>query len=297
MPLFSVVIPAYNRVALIAQTLDSVLQQAYRDFEVLVVDDGSTDGTQEAVGRYGDAVRLLSQTNQGPGAARNFGMRHAAGEYLAFLDSDDVWFPWTLATYAAIIHQSRPALIAGRLAHFTDANELQSIEQAPLEADSYADYLTASRRGLYCGSGQLVVRRDLALQAGGFAEDRVNSEDHDFVLRLGTAPGYVDVRAPVLIGYRTHPQSLVHDLSKVFHGGQYLLQRERADCYPGGDARRDERRRILTQHLRMIALRLLKSGRRQDAWRLYKDTFAWHVAQGRLRFLAGFLALACLRWR
>lgn len=297
MPLFSVIIPSYNRADLVVRALDTVFAQQLRDFEVIVADDGSTDGTPEAVARFGDAVRFVRQSNQGPGAARNLGIQHATGEYLAFLDSDDLWFPWTLAQYAAIICDRKPAMIAGSLAYFTDEAELRAITQTPLNAETFPDYLVASRRGLYCGSCQLVVRRNLACSVGGFASQKMNSEDHDFVLRLGTASGFVYVHAPYLIGYRQHSQSLINDVSKAYRGGRHLVEMERSSRYPGGADRRGDRRRILSQHLRHISLHLLNHGSRTEAWHLYRETFLWNLTQGRVRFLLGFPLLAGLRRR
>src|SRR5689334_6850738 len=98
-PLVSVVIPAFNRAFILPEALDSVLAQTWKDFEVLVVDDGSTDNTEEVlepyVARHG--VRFLRQANQGPAAARNRGIEAARGKYVAFLDSDDLWLPIKLA--------------------------------------------------------------------------------------------------------------------------------------------------------------------------------------------------------
>src|SRR5215210_546291 len=106
MPLFSVVIPAFNRERLIAATLDSILDQDFGDQEVIVVDDGSTDGTLEVLARYGDRIRVFQQENQGPGAARNHAIRHARGEYISVFDSDDLRFRWTLSTYAQAIREN-----------------------------------------------------------------------------------------------------------------------------------------------------------------------------------------------
>src|SRR5580698_2439648 len=113
MPLFSVIIPAYNRAALIGQTLNSILSSSLSGLEIIVVNDGSTDQTRDIVARYGDKVRLLQQENRGPGAARNLALREASGEYVACLDSDDIWFPWTADTYRLVIEKhNRPAFIA-----------------------------------------------------------------------------------------------------------------------------------------------------------------------------------------
>src|ERR1700756_1773689 len=99
-PSVSVVIPAYNSARYIGETLDSVFRQTYRDFEVLVINDGSPDTEAlEAVLRpYFERIVYLKQENRGPAAARNLGIRQARGEYIAFLDSDDCWLPEDLAS-------------------------------------------------------------------------------------------------------------------------------------------------------------------------------------------------------
>ncbi|RYD30434.1 MAG: glycosyltransferase family 2 protein, partial [Verrucomicrobiaceae bacterium] len=89
----SVIIPTYNRIATIARAVDSVLAQTYPDIELIIADDGSSDGTCESLAGYGDRLRIVRQANSGPSAARNLGARAARGEILSFLDSDDSWLP------------------------------------------------------------------------------------------------------------------------------------------------------------------------------------------------------------
>src|SRR4051812_5349711 len=102
MPLVSVIIPAYNRKAMLCESIDSVLAQNCRDFELIVVDDGSTDGTaDELAARYGTRIRVLKQANRGVAAARNLGVSRSCGEYIAFLDSDDLWKPGKLTAQIA----------------------------------------------------------------------------------------------------------------------------------------------------------------------------------------------------
>jgi len=95
-PTVSVIIPTYNRANLIPQAIDSVLQQTFSDFEIIVVDDGSTDDTEAVVRAYGDRVRYVWTPNGGTGHARNVGMQHALGRYFTFLDSDDLLYPYAL---------------------------------------------------------------------------------------------------------------------------------------------------------------------------------------------------------
>ena len=98
----SVVIPAYNRARRLPAAIDSVLRQGVADVEVIVVDDGSQDDTRAVVARYGDRVRYIHQSNAGVGSARNTGLRHATGEFIAFLDSDDRWLDFKLSLQLAL---------------------------------------------------------------------------------------------------------------------------------------------------------------------------------------------------
>ncbi len=110
----SVIIPTYNRAALVAEAVASVLAQTWRDFEVLVVDDGSTDGTIEALAPYASRLRLLRRESRGGvSAARNTGIKAARGEWLAFLDSDDLWLPEKLSRQMAYL-AAHPDLSSAR---------------------------------------------------------------------------------------------------------------------------------------------------------------------------------------
>src|SRR5262249_54903355 len=144
--LFSVVIPAHDRWHVLPRTLDSVWAQTFTDFEVIVVNDGSTDGTEEWLAAQGERVPRVTQANHGPGAARNLGTRKARGEYVAFLDSDDVWPSWTLATFAGLIYKhNSPAILAGRVVEFREERELEAIRPEPVCADCYTDYFASFR--------------------------------------------------------------------------------------------------------------------------------------------------------
>src|SRR4029450_5225599 len=90
-PKVSVIIPTYNGAGFIGETIDSVLEQTYQDFELIVVDDGSTDETHKVLNSYGDKLKICSQANRGVTAARNAGIQAASGELIAFLDHDDLW--------------------------------------------------------------------------------------------------------------------------------------------------------------------------------------------------------------
>ncbi|MGI8668594.1 MAG: glycosyltransferase family 2 protein, partial [Aridibacter sp.] len=102
-PLVSVIIPAYNAEQFISQTIESVLGQTLKDFEIVVVDDGSTDETAGIAESYGAPVRCIRKTNGGVSRARNTGIEHAVGKYIAFLDADDLWEPTKLEKQVALL--------------------------------------------------------------------------------------------------------------------------------------------------------------------------------------------------
>ncbi len=111
LPLVSVIIPTYNRGWIVCEAVDSVLAQDYPNFEVLVVDDGSTDNTKDLLGKYKDNIRVLYQKNRGVSAARNIGIKKANGEYIAFLDSDDLWEKKKISSQIDFFRKKPEALI------------------------------------------------------------------------------------------------------------------------------------------------------------------------------------------
>lgn len=291
--MFSVITPVFNRAALLRSTLQSLIGQSWNDFEVIVVDDGSSDGSAEVAEGFDARVRLFRQTNQGPGAARNLALRHATGDYIAFLDSDDLWFPWTLELYAgAIRRHAHPSFITGKVVSFHQEAELASVKQAGLETLEFPDYLASGDQWRWYGLSSFVVKREQVLAAGGFPQEAINGEDSDLALRLGTAPGFIQITAPVTFAYREHAGGIRHVADKNLAGDLYRISMEEQGRYPGGRARAEERWRILTPHLRTNSLECLRAGRRAEAWQMYRRTFRWHLSLGRWKYLLGFPLLA-----
>ena len=287
---FSVVIPTFNRSAWLVESLESVFAQTEPAFEILVADDGSTDDTPEVLRRYAGRVKVLTQPNAGPAAARNLGIGAATGDYVAFLDSDDLWFPWTLATYRAVIERHRsPSLIEGSHVEFdTDAGhpKLPPLHPSSLVLNPASDYL-ASPRGTLWPSGT-AIRTDVLKAAGGFTPHAFNAEDCDLWLRLGTERGFVHIERPGVFAYRRHPASAVASLQKSVRGIMAMIDCEERGGYPGGAARRLDRLRILTMHTRPLSIACARRNLRKEAWAIFRRTFAWNVRLGRARYLAAF---------
>ncbi len=270
-PMFTVIIPAYNRAALLRACLESVFRQSHKDFDVIVVDDGSTDETPAVLAEYADRVRAIRQENQGQATARNIGIAAARGQYLAFMDCDDVWFPWTLQTFHTIIlTNNQPSIIMGHPLFFHNDSELETAQQEPAEASVFPDFLTALSAGhRFVGSCVLVVRRD-AIGAIRFSQVRVNCEDLDFLMKLSIAPGYAWVLAPYTLGYRQHGSNSLKNIGFRAAGMKFFFNLERNIYYQGGPQRASERRRALLQWSHHLQCFASIQGSLRQAWELYR---------------------------
>src|SRR5262249_53333896 len=159
-------------VALLESALKSIFAQRCTEYEVIVVDDGSTDGTVDFLQSLGNRVNVFRQSNRGPGAARNLGFRYAKGKYVAFLDSDDLWFPWTLQVYRAVIEDyCAPSFIAGKPLVFSKKHELHDAVACAKQVEQFDDYLASSDEWRWWGVSSFVIRRDAFVAAGGFPEE------------------------------------------------------------------------------------------------------------------------------
>lgn len=298
MPLFSVIVPAYNREHLLASTLRSVLSQRFTDYELIVVDDGSTDGTVRVAQEFGSKVHLVRlERNTGLCGARNAGLEVATGEYFALLDSDDLWAPWTLQCYHQAITQARmPAIVTcdGIFGIHEDA-EMNKVSEAPFATQYFDDFLCyrcAHPEWLLLLTA-MVIRGDLVRQAGGFRERfRKYMEEQDLCLRIGVARGVVRIVQPLCWGYRDHPENLSRNVARMVAGGRELVEAEQRGDYPGGAPRRWERRQAITTMTRYFAREALVRGNAADGWSLYEKTWEWNLRLGRIRFLGAYPLLA-----
>jgi glycosyltransferase involved in cell wall biosynthesis len=221
----SVIIPVWNRASEVCHAIDSALAQTLPPFEVIVVDDGSTDETLEVLARYRDRIRALRQDNQGVAAARNAGIAVARGDLLAFLDSDDVWLPRKLELQAARI-EADPGL---GLVHCGGDFEGTGVNLNGMEGSVASEILRLDRSVILAhGSGVMVPRR-VAEEVGGFDARMRVSEDWDFCYRVASRYriGFV---AEALVLHARHPTGLQNDIVRMEHG--MLLALEKAFANP-----------------------------------------------------------------
>jgi glycosyltransferase involved in cell wall biosynthesis len=254
------------------------------------------DGTDALLARYAGRITVVRGEVSGPGATRNLGIAQARGEYVAFLDSDDLWFPWTLATYAEAVRKfDSPSFLAGAPFVFQDETLVRAIAQTPLRAERFADYLASGSQWRWFSASSFVLRAEAVRAVGGFSTEWINSDDADLALRLGQAPGFVDIQAPATFAYRDHAGSLKSMTDVSFRSLDYMIVQEKSGSYPGGTARRRERLEILTRHVRPFTLECLRVGAVTQGWNVYRRTFAWHVAMRRASYLCAFPVLAAIR--
>lgn len=283
---FSAIIPVHNRVHLIDRTLASIINQ---EIEIIVVDDGSTDGTAECLAKYSDRITILHQKNKGPGAARNLGIAQATGDYILFLDSDDLWFSWSLTTFRNVILElNYPAFVAGTAIPFEDELELNKIKSIPLEVESFRDYYSSSNQSLWLLGGAVAIKSQVLRQVDGYTSKWINGEDSDLWLKLGTAQHFVVIKSPYLLAYYQHPNSAIANQQKTYEGAWHMIQQEQAGLYPGGNTRQQERREILMRHIRPVTLACLQSGKIREAWQIYRETFYWNLTLKRYIYLVAF---------
>jgi len=230
MPQVSVVIPTYNRATLIGETLDSVLAQTYRDFEVIVVDDGSTDNTPAVINAgYKGLVRYIRQENAGQAAARNTGIRIANGTYIAFLDDDDLWLPHKLARQMPLF-ESNPATVwvycDAQVFDDTTGQPLHNFSQInPPHAGQVAHHLLQRD---FIASPTPIIRRAIFEKVGYFDESGLIRRREDWEMWLRIAAVYtVDYLPEVLARYRVHSGSATQTESayEVYQSRAAVIER------------------------------------------------------------------------
>jgi glycosyltransferase involved in cell wall biosynthesis len=206
----SVVIAAYNASATIERAVRSVLAQRRRADEILVVDDGSTDGTADIVRQFGSEVRLLSQANGGASVARNRGIEAAGGEWVAFLDADDEWLGEKLFLQEELFGAHSD--IAWGYGNFipTDwrGNPLKAVHGKDCGDAVFEDYFGAYCRGLYAWTSTLMIHKDVFAKVGVFEVGMKRAQDNDLWFRIAYSfPRVGYIGQPLAIYHRDTPGS------------------------------------------------------------------------------------------
>ena len=211
MPLVSVIIPTYNRQRFVRKAIDSVLRQSFTDFEIIVIDDGSTDGTQKTLEAYGNKISYMVQENSGVSSARNTGIREAQGVWLAFLDSDDEWTKDYLSTQVAQIEEFPEAVAhvtnavtllpgGGRSSLFVETGLSDRFKAKPYLALERPLRVIVKHPPWFLPSS--IIRRDILLKAGLLDEELSIAEDLDLIARVALRGPFTFCRKELVEVYR-----------------------------------------------------------------------------------------------
>jgi glycosyltransferase involved in cell wall biosynthesis len=239
---FSVLVPSYNREEHVRQAIESVLTQTYANYELFVIDDGSSDGTPQLLASYGTRIRAIRQSNQGPEVARNNAAALAEGEYLVMLDSDDMLMPWALETYDRVIRAFHsPPLVIGSMEYFTEGHPLP-VSDSPRKINAWKcpDYL-GKNVTVGLSSSRIVLRKSVFDEVGGGRNTTpatFHLDDFNLILKVGTYGPCAVVKNPTTVAYRLHESNSIRSLEAMVNGILSLVATERAGQYPGGGKRR-----------------------------------------------------------
>jgi hypothetical protein len=270
-PLVSVILPVHNRAAWVARAVTSALEQTYAPLELIAIDDGSTDATRQVLDTFGGRIVVLSQPQAGAYPARNRGLRAARGEFIAFLDSDDRWFPDRLARQMPLMNRSEVGLVFGDAIHVDDTSEPAA--SAPRSANTPKPRLRSSRTcfgvtrpyrgrvaaelawGNFIPTSTVLARRRCLDEAGAFNLESPLSVDYLTWFRIATRHELDFVAEPVA-EYAVHEGGISQDLGRSLAARIHLFTAESAHAVdPSVRAILRRMRFNLAMHMALAAAR------------------------------------------
>ena len=286
----SVLIPTYNRAEYLRQALESVFAQSLAPWEVIVVDDGSTDHTAAVAGSFGPKVRYVRhESNRGISASRNSGLEAAQGEVIAWLDSDDLWEPAFLATVIPLFEadSSLDGVYTGLMRIDAAGNVLP---QVSVRVDPAPELYSSLVQECFIQTSTFAARKKCYAEVGGFDPEFDICEDYDMFLRLARVCTIAGVPEP-LVRYRVHAKNTVSDANAHCRFRLALTRKQFGS--PEGDPLTwsEEKRRAHGYAFRAVALKCIQSGQADLGWdHLEKAVSIWPSL---LDQLDTFYELAC----
>ncbi len=216
--LVSVIIPNYNYANYVCEAIDSALNQTYENIEVIVVDDGSTDGSREVLESYGDKITTIFNDNAGVSVARNNGVKSSGGKYVAFLDADDIWLPQKLAKQVKLFENERDlGLVHVGVEEFDSTEHSLNTRLEGMSGSVSHEFLLFERPVVLGGGSGLMITREIFNEVEGFDPMLLTSADWDLFYRISRRYkiGFV---SEVLLKYRIHGSNM--------HGNIKRMERE-----------------------------------------------------------------------
>ncbi|RMF62359.1 MAG: glycosyltransferase [Cyanobacteria bacterium J069] len=272
MPKVSVIIPAYNALRYLPETIDSLLGQTFRDFEVIIINDGSTDDIEGWFQSVKDPrLKLISQVNQGQSKARNVGLENAQGELIAFLDADDLWEPSKLEKQISLLMANPQAGVVYTWVAGIDSEGILRGRIIKNDAEGNVWKDLTQHNILECGSTPL-IRRTCFEQVGGFDERLPPCEDLDLWLRIACHYDFLVVKEP-LVYYRQHASSSGKNWQIAEKN--YMIALEKAFDNPPPAISLDELELLKSKAFAMAYLRFLAWSALQSGAKDYKTAIAF----------------------
>ena len=260
-PLVSVIIPTFNRGWIVREAIDSVLAQDYPNFELIVVDDGSTDDTNAILRAYGDRLKVIEQSNSGVSAARNRGIEASGGELIAFLDSDDYWLPQKLSIQVAYFSQHPPADIC-QTEEIWIRNGVR-VNPGKRHRKLSGDIFEPSLDLCLVSPSAVMMQSYVFDRFGLFDEQLPACEDYDLWLRISCRTPVYLIENPLIIKRGGHADQLsrqpsldryrIQSLAKLLRSGNLNSQQQEAALS------------VLIEKCRIYANGCLKRGRSSEA--------------------------------
>lgn len=288
-PLVSVIVPTYNRARLLRETVDSVLAQTYPCIELIVVDDGSTDETPRVLAEYGDRIVAIRKTNAGGTAARNTGLQAASGDYVNFVDHDDLLLPNKIEQQVRLLEAS-PSLGWAHCGFWRMEPDGRYIDRVTLLPEG--DVLAPLLRGCFIWSGAPVIRRTVLEQVGPFNTEAWSS-DAEMWLRIALAGHRLGCVQQPLGAYRIMPDSTMADVARTERMDMPTYDRVFADPRMTEEGRRIKPDAYFNQRF-WLACRYFAVDQIADARRNLTAALGWcpELLRQRARLFHLFLASA-----
>ena len=277
---FSIVITCHNQLHYIGAAVDSALSQGDRVKEIIVVDDGSTDGSLALLQQYKNSIQLVSfSTNRGAIEARNQGAALGTGDYLVFLDGDDLFTPWAFDVYETIVSERLPKIILGQSIWFQGPTPPPVPEQKPTKID-FVQYSTlfSKDRAIGLSASTFVIDRQTFHDVGGWSPGIFHLDCSDLCAKLGISGRTLLICSPPTAFYRVHTSNSIHSVPPFLEMLHRLMAKEKAGEYPGGRKHRFERRVWLGGLSFFWTRRALRAGLYKDALRVAASTWPMIVA-------------------
>jgi len=260
-PLISVIIPTYNRGWIVKEAIDSVLSQNFLDFELIVVDDGSTDNTKDILNAYKNNIKVLKHNNQGVSAARNKGISLASGMFIAFLDSDDLWMPDKLSMQVDFFNKNKEALICQTEEIWIRNN----VRVNPKKRHKKLSGMIFEPSLCLCmvSPSAVMIKKELFEAVGLFDENLPACEDYDLWLRISSGYPVYLIDTPLIIKRGGHDDQLsqapgldkyrIQAIKKIIESNALSTKQYRAAV------------KILKEKCHIYANGCLKRGRKDEA--------------------------------